>query len=183
MSKKFKEVKDGIIADLTYSKKGKIVKTFSRSAYDDLLKGLLNEAEYETTTVKFKNGELVKETVKPVEKFRKGFLKKVLLEAGVDKHEVENLIQTYEFTNVDGFYDVICESLYQYMDAGKRFTFPNKEDFQGSLVINEIEEQTKDRRVVRGDGTVTIKSEKHKSLRVKGGGCPKWLKKKLDKKK
>lgn len=159
----------------------KIVRTFSKSAFDDISKALMNDTDYETTVYKTKAKEVVKEKVNPAAIFRNGMLKRILLDAGVDKHEAEEISSKMKISNVDGFYELVSESVDAYLDTGKKFTFMPKEDFTGSLVKKDVAKTTKEHRIPSSDTgeTVKIQTGAHKTLRVKNAGCPAWLKKRV----
>lgn len=161
--------------------KEKVVRTFSRTAFDDIAKSLMNDNDYETTVVKTKAKEIVKEKVNPTAIFRNGMLKRILLDAGVDKHEAEEVSKKLPINNVDGFYELVSETVDAYLNTGKKFTFMPKEDFVGSLVKKEVAKTTKEHRVPSSENGETVKIETgaHKTLRVKNAGCPAWLKKRV----
>lgn len=177
MSKKdFKETKAAIEAGVKKNKKGEPIKTFSKSTFDQMALAILNEVNYEVEIAKIKNGEMVKEKIKPVEKLRKGFLKNILNSAGFDKHEIEKFLNELVITNADGLYETIAEIIYNYMDAGKKFPLLVKEDLKASISLKEVPETEKEHRNPKGDGsTVKVKTKKHKKVVVKAA-APQWLK-------
>ena len=174
-----KEIEEGV----SVSKNGKVKKTFSRSDFDKVLKTLMNTVDYKAEYCSTKAGEPVKSEVEIVKKIRDSF-KKMLIGAGLDKQDAETFMDTYQFTTVDGFYEVFTEAMYLFMSSKKKFVFPTREDFQGSISIKEVEENTGVYTSIRKneDGTPAesfkIKTGKHKVLEKKSK-APNWLKEKF----
>lgn len=103
------------------------------------------------------------------------------MDFGVDKQEAERIRTTYEFTNVDGLYEVCSELIYQYMKADKKFAFMTRPDFIGSLGLKDVGESSKEYKPIgkNNDGKpFKVKTKKH-SVLDKSSKAPKWLKQKL----
>jgi len=175
MAKTFQEVFDEIRAGLTMSKKGKPVKSFSRSDFDKLAKAFLNTPDYVIHAASVKDGELTTKEIKPVEQFR-GMIYRILLEFGVDKQEAATIMNEKEIKNVDGLYEVCSELIYQYMNAGKKFDFITREDFAGSISLKDIAESVSTHKDMRTGEEFKVHKKAHKLLEKKSK-CPKWLKK------
>lgn len=120
-------------------------KTFNRQDFDSLARAFINTPSYETEIVKKRNedGSIETGSIKPVEQFRKNFLKPILKEFGVDNEELKNL-DNFEIQRVKSLYPFMMELLYQYMKTGRQLEFLPKEDFEGSCQLEEIEEQIKE---------------------------------------
>lgn len=181
MSKTFQEVFDEIRANVSTSKKGKPVKSFSRSDFDRLAKAFLNEKGYTVETVATKNGEIETKQIAVVKELREGMLKSILLAFGVDKQEAQRIAEV-DITNVDGLYEFVSELVYQYINAGKKFDFLPKKDFIGSISLKEMGSSVADFTDIRSKEKITVRKEAHKLLEKKSK-CPKWLKSKDGKKK
>lgn len=185
--KTFDEVFNEIKSSVSVTKSGKIKKTFSYTDFNRLLKAFLNDPEYTTKVASTKDGEVVYKEVKPVEQFR-GMIKRVLVDFGVDKQEAENISTSYQFTNVDGLYEVMSEIIYQYMLADKKFDFMTKERFAGSLTVKSVDKAVGTYRSIRKKGDKTppeefqVETDQHFVLEKKSK-APKWLKKKFKNKK
>jgi len=181
--KTFDEVFNEIKGNSTVSKNGKVKKTFSRTDFDTLLKALVNETEYSADYCGTKNGEMVKKTVQPVKMFRES-LKRVLMNFGVDSHDAEKIVKEYKFTNVDGWYELMSEIIYRYMEANKKFDFPTREDFKASISIKTVDEATGTYSAIKKKGETgpteqfKINTKSHKILEKKSK-APSWLKKKF----
>lgn len=181
--KTFDEVFNEIKSNVSVSKNGKVKKTFSRTDFDALLKAMLNETEYSTEYCGTKNGEMVKKTVQPVKMFRES-LKRVLMNFGVDSHDAEKIVTEYKFTNVDGWYELMSEIIYRYMDANKKFDFPTREDFKASISIKSVEKAVGTYSAIKKKGETgpaekfKIETKSHKILEKKSK-APAWLKKKF----
>jgi len=177
------EVLKEIEESVSVSKSGKIKKTFSRADYDRVLKTLMNTPEYKAVYCSTKNGELVKTEVEIVKKMRDS-LKKVLEKAGLDKQAADDFMNNHQFTNVDGFYEVFTEATYLFMNANKKFDFPTREDFKGSISIKTVDESVGTFKSIRKPGDNTppeefkIKTGKHKVLEKKSK-APAWIKNKF----
>jgi len=177
--KSFDEVFNEIKANVSVSANGKIKKSFSKSDFDKLLKAFLNDNGYTIKAASTKGGELVITDMKPVELFRDKVITKLLVDNGHDKAEAAKIAAEYEFTKVDGLYEIISEVIYQYCNANKKFDFITKEDFRGSLALDEVEECTVER-TSPADRTQKFKvnTKAHKKLKSKSK-TPDWLKKKF----
>jgi hypothetical protein len=182
MAKTFQEVFNEIKSNVSLSKKGKQIKSFSKTDLDKLGKALLNELEYKTEIVKSKGGELIKEEILPVKKLREGFIKAFLVGVGIDKAEAEKLSQTYQFDNVDGLYEFCSEWITASLEAGKKFEFLPKYDFAGSISMKDVGPSESSYKNIRTKEDLTIRKEAHKLLEKKSK-CPKHLKKDVTKKK
>lgn len=181
--KTFNEVLNEIKGNVSVSKSGKVKKTFSRTDFDTLLKAMLNETEYTTTYCGTKDGKLVKKDVQPVKMFRES-LKRVLTSFGVDTQDAAKIVSEYKFTNVDGWYEVMCEIIYRYMEANKKFDFPTREDFKGSLSLKNVDKAVGTYSAIKKKGETgpaeqfKIETKPHKILEKKSK-APAWLKKKF----
>lgn len=176
--KTFNDVLNEIKENISVSKTGKPVRTFSRSDFDTLAKAYLNAPDHTVEVVSQKAGELVKKEVAPVAQFR-GMIRRILLDFGVDKQESERILSdSYEIRNVDGLYEVISDLVYQYAAAGKKFDFLTLEDFSGSLIIEEIGETISEHRAPGTDEKFKVKKKAHKQLKGKSK-TPSWLKERL----
>lgn len=145
-------------------------KTFSSADFNRLATAYLNDVDYKITT-RSQQGE---EVIEPVKLFR-GSIKKILKDFGVDSQDSEAIMNDYRITNVQGIYELCSELVYQYTNAGKKFTFLPKEDFVGSLYLEDIPETTKTTKGV-GDSTdeFIVNKKSHKKMKSESG-CPKWL--------
>lgn len=176
MSKNFNDVWNEIKSNVSTSSTGKPVKSFSRSDFDRMAKAWLNTPDYKFETVSTKDGQPVISEVFPVEKFR-GMIRRVLIDFGVDKQDVEAKLAEYEFKNVDGLYELCSELVYKYIEAGKKFDFMPRMDFIGSVILDEIGESTKTHRGIKDedrDKTYTVKKKAHKVAKARSK-CPEWL--------
>lgn len=178
MSKTFTEVFDEIKANVSTSKTGKPVKSFSRSDFDRLAKAYVNQVDYTLESVGQRAGVLVRKEVKPVENLR-GMLKRILLDFGVDKQEAERVMDaSYEIKNVDGIYELVSELTYKYIEAGKKFDFITREDFTGSLTLKELGETVSEHKSIATGEKFKVKKQSHRILEKKSK-TPKWLKERV----
>lgn len=137
----FNSIQQEIIDSLKVAQR----KTFNRQEFDSLARAFINTPDYEMEVIKKRNddGTVEKETVKPVEQFRKNFLRPILKEFGVDNEELKNL-DDFEIQRVKALYPFMMELLFQYMKTGRQLDFIPKEDFEGSCQLEEIDEQIKE---------------------------------------
>ena len=178
---KFSEIFNALETKSKATKNGrKAGATFSKKDFSSLAGAMLNEYDYETEVIKTKNGEFEEEKTQPVKAFRDAFIGQVLMDAGVDKQEAAKKAAEYHISSkqAETLYPVLTETVYQYMKAGRSFTFPNKKDFSGSIKLRDVAEHDSEH-TDRESGKVTKTHIKaHKSL-VKKCGAPKWCKKKI----
>ena len=176
--KTFKEVFDELKASQNMSKNGKVIKTFSKTDFDRLIKAFLNDNDYTTQMYSKKDGEGVTKDVAVIQQLREGFIKPILTLAGVDKQEASTMAKEIQISSVDGLYEFISEAIYVYMSAGKKFEFMRKEDFTGSTTLADLLEVEKMYRVVGTGNEVKIRKEAHKKL-IGQSKCPDNKKKKV----
>ena len=165
------------------NKKGEVVPNqFNKKKFNKLLLAFANDPDFKYTVEKTVGGKVETEEIMPTKEFRK-FCKKLVEKAGVDSHESE-FVLTPEFTldNIDGLYDFFTAAVYEYLNAGNKFDFPRRTDFKGSIILKDVEENSKvrDARNPR-DGSYLGKfkttEKKHKKLVAKSP-CPDNLKEK-----
>lgn len=174
----FTEVFEEIKANVSTSKSGKPVKSFSRSDFDKLAKAYLNSPDYVIEAAGTKGGEMVTKQIESVKLFR-GMIQRILIDFGVDKQEAATILDaSKEIKNVDGIYELCSELVYQYMNAGKKFDFITREDFAGSLTLKEMGETTTEHTDIRTKEKYKISKKPHKLLDKKSK-APSWLKKRL----
>lgn len=184
MGKTFEEVFNEIKSNVKTTPKGKKKKTFSRSDFDDLLKAMLNDKDYEMTTASIKNGVMVEKTIKPVELYRET-LKKMAIEVGMDSQDAEKFM-TVNIKNVNGFYELASEIIYKFIEADKKFDFVPKADFVGSITLGDMEASEKIYKSIPNPNSdkpqteTIVKTKKHKKLECKGK-APKWCKDRVKK--
>ena len=160
--------------------KGKIViNRFNKSNFNTLMLAMANDVDFTTQVAKKVKDDVELEDVMVTKSFRK-WCKRLLESAGMDKSESEKVL-TKDFTidNVDGLYEFFTTAVYLYLDAGNRFDFPNKKDFQGGIVLSDKEESEKiyearNPKDGKSLGKVKTKKGKHKALTAKST-CPSYL--------
>lgn len=178
MSKKsFNEKLKEIVESTAKKTKGGFMKpTFSRRMYTKVNTALVNDPDYTFETYQIKNGEPVKNVIKPAEELREKFLGRILADAKMDKNDIAKFVKDYEFTEsqIEPLYDVATATMMEYMNAGKTFRFPSTKDFNASISIRNVEPSVYENKT-RG---IKVKRGAHKSL-VKKSSCPAWLKQKV----
>lgn len=180
MSKTVKETKLEIAAAVKKSAKGKKIVSFSRTDFNTLANSYLNDVNYEMETVTKDGDKIVPVKSTPVKEFREKIIMPVLIEGGVPKEDAAKLATEYQFkkSQTDVMYDVSADLVHQFLDCGKKFSFPNREDFTGSIQYNEIEaaEGNKEYTNPKTKEKFTRK-EKRKAHKVlaKKSSCPSWL--------
>jgi len=178
INKSFTEVFEEIKNSITLSKKGKPIVSFSRGDFDKLTKAFLNEINYKVETVSNKANEIVTKEVFPVQLFR-NMIKTILLDFGVDAQEAQRVVESYEFRNTDGFYEVCSEIIYKYADTGRKFDFIPKADFNGSIVLKDVAEFVGEYTNIQDGTKINIRKEAHKLLKAKSR-CPKGKKHRIN---
>lgn len=168
----------------TNEKGTKVLNRFNKKSFNTLMLAMANDVDFTTKVAKKVKNEdgtdgVELEDVMVTKEFRK-WCKKLAENAGIDKAESER-IMTSDFTinDVEGLYDFFATALYEYMNAGNKFDFPSKEDFEGSIFLKDMEETTKEydgRNPKDGSfiGRFESKTKKHKVMATKSS-CPSWL--------
>lgn len=158
------------------TKDGKMKATFSRRMYNDIVNAMVNDENYEVENVQFKGGELVVTKSTPMKEFRTKLIGPILSEIRMDPLDAEKFIKNYEFTKgqTDGFYDLACSSIMEYMKTGKSFRFPNKKDFVAAISLREMPESV----YVNPNNGNKTKREGFVTL-VKKSTCPVWKRHKM----
>lgn len=182
MAKTFKEVKAELIANVKRGKNGNIIHSFSKTDFNEMINAMINDPEYQMETVKVVDGELTNFSTPVVKEVRDKLLIPVLMKAGVDKAEATELASTFRYSNnqTSCLYDFVVDAIYQYMDAGKKINFPNRQDFNGSIYLKDVDEEIVERdiRDIKDHKTIIgHKKEKrgrHKTI-VKKSSCPAWM--------
>ncbi len=174
----FLETVEAIQKDTVTPEGKKKAVTFNKAKFEELTTSLFNTPDYEVQeAVKDETAEkgfkIV--TTQPVKEFRKS-LEQLLIDAGVDKVEAAHVAQTAQLKNLNGVYEIISEAIYQYIKAGKKFSFITKEDYTGELVMDTVDEFVDERNNPAKPGeTVKNRYEKHTKLKAKST-VPSWLK-------
>lgn len=163
----------------TNAKGEKVINRFNKKNFNTLMLAMANDVDF-TSKVAKKTGDTFElEDVLVTKNFRK-WCKTLVEKAGVDSSESERVMSAdFTIDNVEGLYDFFATALYEYLDAGNRFDLPDKEDFQGGIVLKDIEESTRvfeARNPKDGSslGTFETTKKKHKELAVKSS-CPSYL--------
>lgn len=163
-------------------------RAFSRDSFNSLLADYMNDADYESLSVKTVNGEACLVSSQPVKKFRK-IIKNILEEYGVDKKDSETILDKYKFKrkDVDEMYEFISEFIYLYLSTGRNLNLFAKEEAVASIKLEDVKEFEKDYPIYKKNdktekfekvGVSHIKAENHKKLRTTSS-TPKWKKSKL----
>lgn len=149
----FKDVKEEILKNGPSTKK-----TFSEAMFNKLSTAMLNDPEYERTTVSVKDGTLVEETTTPIKDLRKQLIGSVAKAAGCDAAEQTKIIDEHKFPELS-MYPYVDSVLQEYTDPalGKRYVFGRKDNFQASLEMVEKEACIKD---VKAPGAETSKKQR-----------------------
>lgn len=164
---------------------------YSKSAYDALSNELLNDPDFELTSVtrsaKDPNGYEITSS-KPVADFRAGLAKTAKEEFGIDTAEAEKLKTcTFNKQTCSAFATLSGVAVKGYMETGKTFQLPltNVNEARSGFFMKEIPEKVEDtmkmvesapgkwERVPTGK---TIKTKKHNEVRVKNSAAYSWIK-------
>lgn len=157
----------------------KVLNRFSKKNFNILMTAMANDIEF-TEKVAKKTGDTFElEDVMVTKAFRK-WCKKLVEKAGIDSSESDIVMSPdFKIDDMEALYDFFAAALYEYMDAGNKFDLPNKEDFQGSIYIKDVDEATKEyeaRNPATGEtiGKFSSTTKKHKEVKVKSS-APAWL--------
>ena len=173
VQKSFSEVFEEIKAGITKSKKkGKPIIAFSKPDFDKLAKAFLNDFNYTTGVVSAKADTIVTKEVMPVQMFR---AKTILMDFGVDSQEVQKVLDTYQFRNIDGMYEVCSELIYNYIKAGRKFDFMPKDDFNGGVLLKHMDGFVGEYTDITTKQKIKVRKEGHNLLKMRSK-CPAWKK-------
>lgn len=178
---------DAVLADITARKKvdknGEekyVYNRFNKKNFNALLRAMLNDPDFKTTTIKLKDGKISSvDDIMVTQDFRE-FLRKVLVKAGIDQHDSAAILsKDFVIENVDGLYEFFATAMYLYMNSGNKFDLIPTEDFKASLFIEDVPElvkvsDSKDPKTGKYLGTYETKKKKYKKLTAKSN-CPAWL--------
>lgn len=154
---------------------GRLVSTWSKKDFDNLLTTMLNDVDYETEVCGVKHGEKVSTKIHPVKDFREKFVKSIM-ETYMDEADAQEKSKHIKFSRsqVESMYPVISEAIYKYMESGKKFSFLTKDDFVGSISIKNMPETvTENKRY-----NTKTKRKAFKTLK-KRSTTPSWLKERI----
>lgn len=176
-TKSFNDVVKEIKDEIKLTSKGEPKKSFSRGSFDKMATAMLNDTSYGYETVSLKGGEKVKTTIEPSKEVR-GYIKKVLIERGVDKQEAEIVMSPeYQLPKAEFVYPLTAAMVYEYTNTGKKFDFPTKEDFKASITLDNIAKGKKEHKDIRDkEKTFVVETAAHKKMKT-SSTAPKWLKK------
>lgn len=155
-------------------------KTFSFTAFVELMTDYVNEPEFESHVMKMEDEQTAVEIKSyPVKHFRK-ILRSVLLEYGVAEKDADTVMTDYKFKKKDmeGMYEFITDFIYQYLRTGRRLQVFNKRDMNLSIIANDVEEFIKPYPGNEKRKDTTIRYKNHKKVSSKSS-CPKWEKETL----
>lgn len=157
------------------------VNRFSKKAFNDLMKAMLNDTEFTAEVAVTKNKELQEVQKLLVTQEFRGFLRKIVEKVGVDKAE-SAIVMDPEFTidNVEGLYNFFVTAVYEYMDHKNKFEFLPREDFRGNISLETKAATSKvsdARNPQTGEslGTWEYTTKAHKALKA-SSPAPEYLK-------
>ena len=163
----------------TNAKGDKQINRFNKKNFNTLALAIANDTDFKIQVAKKSGDTCELEDVMVTKEFRK-WCKKFAEKLGVDSAESEKVLSNdFKIDTVDGLTDFMSAAIYEYMNAGNRFDFPNREDFQGGMYIKDIAESTTVRDAKNPKdgsyiGTFETHKKKHKVLAVKSS-CPTYL--------
>lgn len=155
------------------------INRFNKKNFNTLALAIANDTDFKIQVAKKTGDTCELEDVMVTKEFRK-WCKKFAEKLGVDSAESEKILTSeFKIDTVEGLTDFMATAIYEYMNAGNRFDFPNREDFQGGLYIKNIDESTSVRDAKNPKdgsyiGTFETHKKKHKILAVKST-CPTYL--------
>lgn len=161
--------------------KGNSVNRFSKKSFNDLMKAMLNDTDFAADIAVTKHKELAEMQKVMVTKEFRGFLRRILEKAGIDKADSAVVMDpSFTIDNVDGLYDFISTAVYEYMAAKNKFDFLPRKDFRGSITVKDKAKTSKvseARNPQTGEslGTWQYDTDSYKTL-VASSPAPEYLK-------
>lgn len=114
-----------------------ILNKFNKKNFNKVVLAMLNDPDYADKIVKKESEDgPTYEEILVSKNFRK-WLKDIVKSLGVDSKEL-GILDTYEFKNVDGMYDLVMAAAYEYMKVGNKFDIPSHENFKGSIYVKDV---------------------------------------------
>lgn len=157
------------------NKNGEPTRGFSKSQFNELAAAYLNSPDYVDTQLKTKDGAATLVETTPVKDFRENIIGGIAKAAGLDKAEQEQLVNSYQFSPKADYHSFVNNTIEAYAgDACRKFTFNQRPDMAGSIVIETIPEVTKEVSVVGSDVKKNVKYGQYKKVKAKST-CPKHL--------
>lgn len=153
----------------------KAKKTSSNEDYNSMFSAFLNSASHEVSI--YKDGGEVR--TNPSKEIRETIIKPILKKAGLDSSDIETFVENFEFPSNIPWKSGVDEVTYDYLKAGKAYTFARKENFNATLQIKTVEEREKPARSPQTGVTKMTKQGQFDKLVVKSV-CPKNLRTNLD---
>ena len=157
----------------------KVINRFNKKNFNMVALAIANDVNFKSQVAK-KNGDTCDvEDIMVTKEFRK-WCKKFAEKLGVDSAESERILTgEFQIDTVDGLTDFMTAAIYEYMNAGNRFDFPNKKDFQGGFYLKDVKESktVRDAKNPKDGsfiGTFETTKKNHKVLAVKSS-CPTYL--------
>lgn len=163
----------------TNAKGEPVINRFNKKNFNMVALAIANDVNFTTKVAKKAGTDVVLEDVMVTKEFRK-WCKKFAEKLGVDSAESERILTgEFQIDTVDGLVDFMSAAIYEYMNAGNRFDFPNREDFQGGFYLKTVKESktVRDAKNPKDGsfiGTFETTKKQHKVLAAKSS-CPTYL--------
>lgn len=157
-----------------------IYNRFNKKTFTKLINSMAAETDLTAEIVNVSKGEIKSKEELELSKTFRSWVRKVVESAGVDPSESEIVLkEEFKIPNMDWLYDFFAEAIWMYIESGNRFDLHQKEDFQGTLFIKEVDESksithARNPQTHEELGDYETTSKKHRSLGVKST-CPKYL--------
>ena len=157
------------------NKNGEPTRGFSKSQFNELAAAYLNSPDYVDTQLKTKDGAVTIVETTPVKDFRENIIGGIAKAAGLDKAEQQKLVDEYQFSPKADYHSFVSNTVEAYAgDACRKFTFTQRPDMNGSVVIEKIPETVKEVTVVGSDTKKKVNYGEYRKVKAKST-CPKNL--------
>lgn len=177
MASLFSQKKEEIKAEAMQrlNKKGEPKRSFSKTQFNELAAAYLNSPEYVDQKIQTKEGKSTIVETTPVKDFRENIIGGIAKAAGLDKAEQQKLVEEYTFSPKADYHSFVSNTVEAYAgECCRKFTFTQRPDMNGSIVIDTIPEVTKEVTVVGSDTKKKVKYGEYRKVKAKST-CPKNL--------
>ena len=182
----FKEARKAVFDSA--HKNGKNAKIHSQKDRQFMMHALLNDTDYEYTSISSASNKDKKKTIKPAEEIRSAMVPS-FKKLGMDKDDAANAAKNFEFTR--DFASAVVEASdcanIEYMKAGRALHLPmvDEDSAQMTIYVDDVKEKTVESKAFVEDPMTgnkslkpngkKVKTKKHAVVKVKNKTAD-WLK-------
>lgn len=145
-------------------------KTFNKNDFNGLFTAAVNDAGHEVSVLTTEDGKPVEKKITPAADFRKVVIGSVMKAAGHDTAEQQKFVETHQFPTIPA-YEVVADTVEEYMRAGKAFPFLAKDDLKCNMTMDTIAPAVKEVKSPQSDEKKTVKYDSYSKIKA-SSKCP-----------